>query len=572
MALALGIWESKEVRVAISLKPEHLRRYKEIARLLYKYGRTDVVKQMGLHDLLDDRESLVATDGPRPEELAADLEVMGAVYVKLGQVLSSRPDLLPEPYVRALARLQDSVQPFPYEEVERTIQSELGIRIDRVFREFDRGPLAAASLGQVHKAVLRDGRQVVVKVQRPEIRKEISAELEVLEEIAEFFETHTQIGKRYQVLRVFEQFRKTLIHELDYQREAANMSALAKNLGEFPRIHVPLPIDPLTSRSVLTMEFVPGQKITEATETLKHQVNLSALADELFRAYLKQILVDGLFHADPHPGNVLLTADGRVALLDLGMVGHLAPDMQENLLKLLLALSQGRGDDAANLVIRLSERTELANEMRFRNAVCSLVAENLNRTMQEIHTGRVLIEATRSAAENGLLVPAEMATLGKTLLQLDEIGRSLDREFDPNRALQENIPRLVASLIGKGFSGTQLLSSSLEIKDLIGRLPARLNRILDTIADAQFEIRVKATDVNFRVDGFIKIANRITTGLILAALIVGASLLTHVDTRFEIFGYPALAILFFLVAAGMGLWLVVSIWIQDRRARNKLPE
>lgn len=558
--------------MAISLKPEHLRRYKEIARLLYKYGRTDVVKQMGLHDLLDDRESLVAADGPRPEELAADLEVMGAVYVKLGQVLSSRPDLLPEPYVRALARLQDSVQPFPYEEVERTVQSELGIRIDRVFREFDRGPLAAASLGQVHKAVLRDGRAVVVKVQRPEIRKEISAELEVLEEIAEFFETHTQVGKRYQFLRVFEQFRKTLIHELDYQREAANMSALARNLREFPHIHVPLPIDPLTSRSVLTMEFVPGQKITEATETLKHQVNLSALADELFRAYLKQILVDGLFHADPHPGNVLLTSDGRVALLDLGMVGHLAPDMQENLLKLLLALSQGRGDDAANLVIRLSERTELANEMRFRNAVCSLVAENLNRTMQQIHTGRVLIEATRSAAENGLLVPAEMATLGKTLLQLDEIGRTLDREFDPNRALQENVPRLVASLIGKSFSGAQLLGSSLEIKDLIGRLPGRLNRILDTIADAQFEIRVKATDVNFRVDGFIKIANRITTGLILAALIVGASLLTHVDTRFEVFGYPALAILFFLVAAGMGLWLVASIWIQDRRARNKLPE
>ena len=251
----------------ISLKPKHLKRYKDIALLLIKYGRSDVVKHAGLHDALELDTAVEATGGAsNADELAQDLEKMGPTFIKLGQLLSTRADFLPPAYIHALTRLQDQIDPFPFEQVEAIVSGELGVRISKAFAAFVEKPLATASLGQVHHATMHDGRAVVVKVQRPGIREIIAEDMEVLEEIAAFLDKHTPWGKRYEFGKMLEELRRSLWRELDYRQEARNLSTLGANLREFPRIIVPEPIEDFTTSRVLTMEFISGKKIKQLTK------------------------------------------------------------------------------------------------------------------------------------------------------------------------------------------------------------------------------------------------------------------------------------------------------------------
>ena len=247
----------------LSLKPHRLKRYKDIAMLFWKYGTSDLAKEFANEVEGGEKIQLTSKSSqPAPEELADDLEKMGPTFIKFGQLLSSRLDLLPEAYLKALARLQDKVKPFPYAQVEEIVASELGVRISKAFSHFDEKYLAAASLGQVHRATMRDGRPVVVKVQRPDIRGQIAEDFEVIEEIAAFFDEHTEIGRRYRLGKILAEFKSSILQELDYQREASNLTTLAHNLKEFPHLLVPLPILDFSSRSVLTMDYVSGTKIT----------------------------------------------------------------------------------------------------------------------------------------------------------------------------------------------------------------------------------------------------------------------------------------------------------------------
>jgi predicted unusual protein kinase regulating ubiquinone biosynthesis (AarF/ABC1/UbiB family) len=557
----------------MKISANHLKRYQEIGLLLWKYGRSDLVQQLGIDEAVDPQEAKAAgAKRAPPEQLADDLEAMGPTYVKLGQVLSGRPDLLPDAYLKALARLQDKVKPFPYAEVEQIVATNLGVRISKAFSRFDTTPIAAASLGQVHSAALRDGRLVVVKVQRPNIRKQIIEDFEVLEQIAEVLDAHTELGRRHRFLKILEEFRITIQQELNYEREAQNLIALGANLKEFELIQVPQPIPDYSTRSVLTMDYVQGRKITSVGPLSRLEMNGTVLAEELFKAYLQQVLVDGLFHADPHPGNVFLTDDGRIALLDLGMVGHTTPGMQENLLKLLLAIGEGRSDEAAELVIRISETTEGFSETEFCRRIGQLMALRQDQGLQQINVGRSLLEVARNAADNGLFVPSELTLLGKTLLQLDEVGKILDPAFDPNASIRRNVGELMSQRMRKNVTEGSLFSSLLEVKDFVGGLPSRLNRIMDAIANRELEVKVKAVDAKLIMEGFQKIANRITAGIVLAALIMGASLLMQVQTSFRIFGYPGLAMICFLAAAAGGFRLVISILVQDHKSRKKPPQ
>ena len=228
----------------VSLKPERLKRYKDVAMLLVKYGRSDLVKQAGLADELDLDDTENLANLPEAKELATDLERLGPTFIKLGQLLSTRADLLPGPYLEALSRLQDQIEPFSYEEVDRIVSSELGVRISKAFGQFDREPLAAASLAQVHRAEMRDGRQVVVKVQRPNIREQIVDDLESLSEIAQFLDTHTELGKRYDFANMLDSLRASLLRELDFKLELTNLLNFRENLREFDRLIVPEPVDP----------------------------------------------------------------------------------------------------------------------------------------------------------------------------------------------------------------------------------------------------------------------------------------------------------------------------------------
>ncbi len=548
----------------------HWKRYREIAALLWKYGRSDLVEHLKVADGFDPKDVASAVADGTPEQLANDLEAMGPTYVKIGQVLAGRPDLLPDIYLKALSRLQDNVKPFPYADVERIVMEELGVRMSKAFESFDQEPIAAASLGQVHGAVLRNGRKVVVKVQRPNIRQQIAEDFEVLSEIASFLDEHTEAGRRYRFLTVLEEFRVTIQQELNYQLEAQNLVAIGRNLKEFTQIQIPQPVDDYTTRSVLTMDFVSGHKITAISPLARLDVKGGPLAEEIFRAYLKQVLIDGLFHADPHPGNVFLTDEGRIALIDLGQVGHTAPQMQESLLKLLLAVSEGKGEDAAEVVVRMSERTDTFDGAEFRRKISQLIAMRRDQGLEQMNVGTSLLDVSRNARDTGLFVPSELTLLGKTLLQLDEVGRILDPTFDPNASIRRNVSDLMSRRMKQDLSQGNIFSSLLELKDFVSALPGRLNYILDALKNNEIEIKIRALDTKNVLEGMQKIANRIATGIILGSMIVGASLLTKVQTSFTIFGYPGLAMLVFIAAGLGGAWLVGSILVQDYRTHRAM--
>jgi len=550
--------------MGISLKPQHLNRYRQIAWLFVKYGRSDLVKDTGLEETLEAEQRVTPKEAAKASELADDLEKLGPTFIKLGQILSTRVELLPRAYLEALARLQDKVEPFAFDEVEKIVSSELGVRMSKAFADFDVTPIAAASLGQVHRARLRDGRQVAVKVQRPEIRERMLEDLDALDEIAEFLDKHTTAGKRYEFCQMLDQFRKSLLRELDYRMEATNLTTIGANLKEFERIVVPAPVLDYSTSRVLTMQYVHGKKITDLHPLGRMEFDGNALAEDLFHAYLQQILVDGFFHADPHPGNVFITEDYRIALIDLGMVGKIMPGLQEQLLQLLLAIAEGRGDDAAGIAVRIGDRKDDFDEKEFTHAIAEIVAKQQGATMDQMQVGRLVLEVTQASGENGIRVPGELTMLGKTLLNLDQVGRAIEPSFDPNASIRRNAAQIMQQRLMKSLSPGNLFSGVLELKDLVQRLPARINKILDAIANNEMKISVDAIDEKTLVVGFQKVANRITVGLIIAALIVGAAMMMRVETTFRIWGYPGLAILLFLAAAGGGVVLLINILFYDK--------
>ena len=549
--------------MGISLRPQHLKRYRDVARLLVRYGRSDLVSQAGLDEaLVGDEPGEPAADA---EQLAADLEALGPTYVKLGQLLSTRADLLPSPYLKALTRLQDDVEPFSFAEVEGTVQEQLGVRISDAFSFFDHEPIASASLGQVHRAALRDGRAVAVKVQRPGIRQCIVDDMEALQDIAEFLDRRTEWGRKYGFADMLDEFRRSLMRELDYRIEAQNLLTLGRNLAEFDRLVVPRPVPDYTDACVLTMEFVGGRKITALGPLALTELDGRPLAEELFRAYLKQVLEDGFLHADPHPGNVFLTDDGRLALLDLGMVARIEERTQDQLVKLLLAVSEGRGRDAADVAMEIGQKRDGFDEARFCREVSELVSEHHGLALEDIHAGAVVAELTRIAGECGLRPAAELTMLGKALLNLDEVARTLAPDFDPNGAVQEHAARLLRNWLVSGVSPGNVFTAAMEAKEFAEKLPGRVNKVMDALAAGELTLNVQGVDEREIMRAAQRVANRVTTGLVLAALIVGAAMMMRVETTYEILGYPAVAIVCFLAAALGAFALLVTILVSDRR-------
>jgi ubiquinone biosynthesis protein len=552
--------------VTLLSAPRHLGRYRDIGRLLLKYGRSDLVRQAGLDTaLVDDVEPAGAS--AEGDELAADLERLGPTFIKLGQLLSTRADLLPPPYLESLARLQDDLEPFGFDEVRTTIEDELGVRLSRIYDKFDETPLAAASLGQVHAATLRGGRDVVVKVQRPGIRRQVFDDLEVLENIAERVEAHSEQGRLFGVTDLVAQFRRSLLDELDYRKEAANLVRLRDIVAERPLLVVPSPYDDFSTGRVLTMERIPGRKVTEMSPLARLEIDGPALAHALFDAYLDQILVEGFFHADPHPGNVFLLPDGRLGLIDVGMVARVTPEMREHLVRLLMAVGERRGEEVARLAMNMSEPTDRCDARQFTADVANLVERYATTSVGQLDAGRLVLDLTRACAAAGLKPPPEMSMVGKALLNLDMVARILDPDVAPISIVQDRALELVRGGVTPTVSG--MLNAAMEARDFAEHLPGRVNRAMDALASGKFELRVDAFDETAFLRGLHRMANRIAIGLVLASLIIGAALLSRVKTDVTIGGYPAIAFVLFLIAALGGAWLCLTIALSDRKLRRK---
>jgi predicted unusual protein kinase regulating ubiquinone biosynthesis (AarF/ABC1/UbiB family) len=542
--------------MAPTLQPGHLGRYARIGALLLKHrgaaGSTD-----------DEAASTEDADA-----LVAELEEMGPTFVKLGQLLSTRADLLPPVYLDALSRLQDDVEPFGFAEVEEIVEREVGARISTAFRSFDHQPLASASLGQVHRAALRDGRPVAVKVQRPGVRDRVEADMDVIQELASFVDQHTQTGDRLRFAAMAAEFRRSLLSELDYRQEAENLRTLAATMGAHPRITVPLPVDDYTTGTVLTMELVDGRNVASLGPLARTEIEGAPLAAALFRAYLDQILVHGFVHVDPHPGNVLLTSDGDLALIDLGMVVRVAPDLQDQLLRLLASVSEGQATEAAEILVDLGERLPEFDAAEYRRHVARLVVGNQTATVAQIQAGAVIGEMARAAAACGLRPPVEMTMISKALLNLDEVARVLDPDFDPNAAIREHTASILRDKLLATASPANLLHAAMDAKDFANRLPGRVNKVMDALAEGELTLKVEGIDDAALMRTIERLANRVTAGLVVAALIVGAAMLMRIETSAELFGYPALAIVLFLIASVIGLALVGTSLLGDRGRRR----
>ena len=549
------------------LKTSHLGAYRDLVLLFTRYGRKDFrltlePEQMALPE--DTNTALEPDVQQRAQAFAKALKDMGPTYVKFGQLLSTRPDIVPPEYIAALESLQDDVEPFSFAEVEKIVEEELGAKISKVFETFESKPMAAASLGQVHRAALRDGREVVVKVQRPNVREQVRKDLDVFAEIAHTLESHTDLGRKMNLGSAIDQVRVSLLSELNYVQEARNMETIRTNLATFPQIYIPAVINDLSTSRILTTELVKGKKVSKLTPLALIEGNYAELAGVVTQSYLKQICVDGLWHSDPHPGNVFIREiEGapQLVLLDFGMVSRVTHEFQDEVIKLLLSISSNRGTEAAEACVRMSEPEENFDIVRFNREISTIVSSVHDASPRDVNVGQLIFNVIAIANNNELKAPPEMAMLAKTLLNLDGITKRLDPEYDPQAVIRDYAENMMSQKIAQKFNPRNFYPALLDLNQLVLEFPHRAREILDLTAAGKITVGVKLTQAEILLSGIHKIANRITVGLIIAAIVVASALMMRTQ--------PALALTGYIVAVVIGLYLVISTLLHDRKDRER---
>lgn len=592
------------------LSPKYIPRLVSTIRLFTNYGLRDFANRQGLLALeggLDDETTMEGDAKAKAKAFRERLVELGPAYIKLGQVLSTRPDLLPKPYIDELEHLQDDVPPMSFEEVEKTIEEELHSRISKLFASFEEQPLGSASLGQVHAAVLRDGRDVVVKAQRSNLREQLADDIAFFRELADFLSEHTSAGSRIDLVGVVQQVERALIDELDYRTEARNAAQFRKLLATFPHILIPRVIDAYTTHKVLTTERIRGVKIDEIPPITRIEYDFSVLAEEFAHAYLQQITDTGHFHADPHPGNVFIVLPGRdnprtpaeavaddrretvrpgatalvqsenearaaavaaaprddpkLALIDFGMTAHLTTVMRDHVVRLLMAMAENNGDAAAEALIEMGEAPEEFDRRAYSRDIAALVAKHANQTVEDTAAGVILYEMITIAFREGLKLPAELTLLAKALFNLDAVSRSLDPSFNPTQSIREYTSEIANKRAQRDLSPRRLFQIAAETSDLIRALPHRIDVITQKLIANDFAVRVEAPQLGSLLLGLEKVANRIFTGLVLAGLLVASGYMMAYQRRLAMAG--------FVTAGALGLWMIFTILIQDRRSRKR---
>ncbi|HEY0502254.1 MAG TPA: AarF/UbiB family protein [Lysobacter sp.] len=546
-----------------------LARTGRILRFLMRYRGTGVFTGLDLRASAPIAGELEAPDH-RPEQFVDDLEALGPTFIKLGQALSTRPDLVPSPYLAALARTQSRVTPVEWSAIRTQVENSLEKPIAETFDWFDPMPLGSASLAQVHRARLLDGRPVAVKVQRPGVCEEVRQDLAVLESIASGVDHTTGLGQRVRFSDWVHEFRKALVGELDYCLEAANLERFSEHLASYPDLLIPRPVWPLTRTRVLVMDLVNGDPLDGHVQLRLPAPSLERLCESLLRGYLDQMFVHGEIHADPHPGNLLITDDGRLAVIDLGMVVHVPPRQRTRLLKLMFSAVEGRGDDAADEVIALGTRLETFDEERYLRESGQLIARYAAHAgLQDHSEGRLMLDLTRIGAMCGLRTPPELSLLGRTLLHLEGVCRMLAPQLNVQRVIQDQMPQMIGAQMRRSLSMPALAVEAVELQGLVQDAPRKLSSVLSLLAENRLQVRITGLQESRLMENLQKIANRIAAGVVVAALILASAMLLRGAGPGAPNRYEWLALVLFLVATALGLALVVSALLRDRKARPR---
>jgi ubiquinone biosynthesis protein len=476
------------------------------------------------------------------------LEQLGTTYIKLGQLLSSRPDLLPDVYIEELSQLVDQVPPVPFVDIDATIRADLG---DDVFASVDPEPLATASIAQTHRALLTSGREVVVKVRRPGIVDEVELDLDVLRSTARLIAGRSETAQLLQVEALVDELEVHIRQELDFVEEAYNTELIARLVEDYDRIFVPQVIRPHVTERVLVLEWVDGEKVADG-HGLAPQV-AHDLARQFFGAYVRQIVVEGVYHADPHAGNVLLTRDGRLALIDFGLLGRLDDDTRRGLSLLLLALAQNRADDVADLIVSLSLSGLKSNEAGFLHDVRRKLPRFHWRPLSGIRAGESLADLQRIALQHAIALPTSFALVGKTLAQADSIARVLDPDLDPIGLIEEEAIEVMLIEAERRLEPNRLFAYLYTQLDPLTRLPRRIGHVLTEIEQGGLKIGVQPTGLDELEANLRSIANRVGAAIIVGALLLSSSIIVRVH-RFEWVGIAGYAL-----AVVLGIYMIWKI-------------
>ena len=479
-------------------------------------------------------------------EFRLALEQLGTTYLKLGQLLSSRPDLLPDVYIEELGRLVDEVPPFPFSEIERVVREDLGAD---AFARLDPEPLAAASIAQIHRALLPDGRDVVVKVRRPGIVEQVDLDLDVIASTVGFLEERSETARLLQLRALGEELEVHLRSELDFVEEAANTELIARSVEEYDDLVVPQVIRPLVTERVLVLQRVDGEKVTAEHGLPEEQAR--RLARDFFRSYIRQVTLEGIYHADPHRGNVILTEDGRLALLDFGLLGRLDDETRTKLSLLLLAIARNRAEDVAALLLSLSLTTLDSDEPAFLHELRRKLPRYQRRTLAGIRAGEALADLQRLCFSNGIRLPASFALVGKTLSQADSIARTLDPELDPIALIEEESLELILTEAEGRLEPDRFFGYLLTQLDALSRLPRRLGQLADRLESGTLKIGVAPTALDDTEHMLRSVANRIGAAIIVVGLLVSSALMARVS--------HVVALVGFCLSGVIGLYMIWRI-------------
>jgi len=496
-----------------------------------------------------------------PERVRLALEELGPTFIKLAQILSTRPDLIPPEYIRELEKLQDKVPSFPFEQVRQLIKKELGAEIEEIFESFNPETFAAASLGQVHMATLKgEGTEVIVKVQRPYIEKIIETDLEILFHLVRLAEKYIPAIRQYDPVGLVEEFAKTIRIELDYGTEGRNAERFKRNFSKDKTVYIPIVYWELCSKRVLTMEHIKGIKINNINELDKGGYDRKSIAESGAKAFMKQTLIDGFFHADPHPGNILVMKDGIIGFMDFGMMGKIDDETREKYVDLLMAIL-GRDSNrilAAMLDIGFTSQEKI-DTRSLKIDIRDIVDQYYDRKLKDITLAELISQLVHISIKYHMKLPHELALLGKSLLTIEGIGLALDPEFNLTEIAKHYVEEIILERKSPQHLLLKVSNDISELYSLMVLIPRQLSRTLKKMEEGVFQLELQHKGLENLIHALDKATNKLSFSLILVAIIIGSSLIMQTDRGPHLFGFPLIGILGYLIAGLLGLWLIIMI-------------
>jgi ubiquinone biosynthesis protein len=550
----------------ISRTYRHIHRYSEILSVLFKFGFDDLINTLKIEQYLDFGRHIFQTGEKekvehlsRAERFRLALEELGPTFIKLGQLLSTRADLLPQDFIRELVKLQDEVPAFPFDEARKIVEGELKRPVDAVFRDVDPEPLAAASIGQVHRARLPSGEEVAVKVQRPGIRRIVEVDLEILYHLGTLMERHLEGWDLHRPTEVVEEFGRTMGKELDYTIEAASMERFAAQFLDEPRIYVPRVYREATGPRVLTMEYLGGIKSSSLDRLREEGYDLREIAGRGAELLMAQIFVHGFFHADPHPGNVMVLPGNVICFLDMGMMGRLDRETRGNIVDLVLAVVRRDESGLADALIRITSWEEEPDRRGLERDALELAERHLYRPLKEMSVVKFMHQVFEVASKHRLRLPMDILFLIKALGTLEGLGSDLDPDFNLIQKAAPFVEGVQAERLHPRRLAEDLLGRGGEIIRLVREIPVELRAVLKLARQGKLKIEFEHAGLEPMLRNQDRASNRLSFAIVLASLIIGSSLIIHADIPPKWYDIPLIGLAGYVVAGIMGFWLLVSI-------------